>query len=232
MKSYMTKTLQDDYESHQLNPVYSKPASGNPSHEKIKDLVDNMTEKDSVKMRLAVCEAIVDTIIEDTIAESDEPVTESQIREVVDPVVDKAVALRFAPSSLKSSVANLIANHLKREDPRVNLLEKASKFVVASTVKMEEDDTVVSEVLDDKPADIGVDVTEEVIEHDAPELEVSEDIPAELAAPMKFMAAATVNSRKATALVSRRCAGPILGSTLNQLKNCLPENFKKKYMVY
>ena len=48
---------------------------------------------------------------------------------------------------------------------------------------------------------------------------------------MRLLAASTVNTRKATAMVSRNCSGVLLDETLNALKNHLPEKFKQKYRL-
>jgi hypothetical protein len=48
---------------------------------------------------------------------------------------------------------------------------------------------------------------------------------------MKFYVASNINQRKATALLSKKFTGAVLQHTLMTVRNCLPENFKKKYGV-
>lgn len=343
MKAKMatTRKLDDEYEVQQLNPAYADTKEGSASHEKIKDLVKKVPEKDSVRMRMAIFEAIADDIIEEKIEENDGQVDVPQIEEEINPVVDKAIALYLVPPTAKKHIARLIATKLKRKDPLIALHAKAAHFLTDSVVKMEEDDCIVSEVLDDKPADTGFDIKEETVEPSGtspttakwnrlfranrmcdqadidsgkildkplksdgydieeetpvrkgtspttqrwsnkwrfedtedtetaqpedtsvqPEDTTSEDlkntidetdakvedvveseassgdvqVDAELPAPaeaaVRFLAASAVNHRKATALVSRKISGVMLVETLFQLRNCLPEKYKRKYGI-
>lgn len=229
MRNVMTKTLGDEYETTQLNPAYADSEDGKASHEKIKKLVGDIPEQSSLKMRMAVLEAVIDEVIEDVVAVNDGVVSEERIQEEISPVIEKAMVLHLVPSSIKQRIPYLIAAHLKRYDPKIALQEKAARFLTGSMIKMSEEDTVVSEVLDDKAADTGYDITEEVVEHKGDSISVDGSVPTVVEDSMRFLAASTVNQRKATVLVSRYVSGPILEDTLNKLKNHLPESFKKKY---
>ena len=226
-----SKTLSDDYEADQLNPAWTKTADGKASHEKIKDVLKAMPEESSLRMRVAICEAVVDEVLEDMIDESDGEVNSEELMAAISPIVDKAVTLHLVPASLKNRVPHLVAKHLKRVDPRMALLQKAAFAVTDAMVTMSDDDTVVSEVLDDAPADTGFDIQEEVVEPSGDSVNIEGTVPTVVEQSMRMLAVSAVNTRKATALVSRTCAGVMLDETLSNLKNHLPEKFNAKYRL-
>ena len=226
-----TKTLADDYEAEQLNPAWTKTGDGKASHEKIKDVLKAMPEESSLRMRVAVCEAVIEEVLEDMIDESDGEINSEQLMAVVSPIVDKAVTLHLVPASLKNRVPYLVAKYLKRVDPRMALLQKAAFAVTDAMVTMSDDDTIVSEVLDDEPADTGFDIQEEIVVPSGDSVNVEGTVPTVVEQSMRMLAVSAVNTRKATALVSRTCAGVMLDETLNALRHHLPENFKQKYRL-
>ena len=63
------------------------------------------------------------------------------------------------------------------------------------------------------------------------EVTVSEGIPEEQAAALKYLASAAVNHRSATVAVSRKFTGAMLADMLHQLRYCLPNSFVQKYRV-
>ena len=103
------------------------------------DVIDSLPEKESMKARIAVFEAIVDEVVEDTIeekeAESDAPVTENEVEEVVEPIVDKAVVLGIVPSSVRRKVSNLVHAKLISRKTRASLLAKAAHMVAEAVTE-------------------------------------------------------------------------------------------------
>jgi hypothetical protein len=103
------------------------------------DVIDALPEKESMKARIAVFEAIVDEVVEDTIdekeVESDAPVTENEVEEVVEPIVDKAVALGIVPSSVRRKVSNLVHAKLISRKTRASLLAKAAHMVAEAVTE-------------------------------------------------------------------------------------------------
>ena len=103
------------------------------------DVIDALPEKECMKARIAVFEAIIDEVAEDTIgkkeAESDTPVSENDVEEAVEPIVDKAVALAIVPSSVRRSVANLIHNKVVTRKTRASLLAKAAHMVAEAVTE-------------------------------------------------------------------------------------------------
>ena len=139
MRKYLSAKLCDDYEAGQLNPVYSGTQEGEASHEEIVKEIGQLPEKDSMRARIAVFEAIVDTVVEEEIKEAttteDESPRTKEITEVVENITDKAVAMHLVPYTFKSYIPAIVSRHLKRTDPRVQLLAKAAHFVMdAETV--------------------------------------------------------------------------------------------------
>ena len=223
------KKLSDDYEAEQLNPAWSTTKEGQASHEKIKDLLSATPEEAAVRMRVAVCEAIVEEIIDEKIDEDDGLIKAEELMSAVMPIVDKAVTLHLVPSAIKNRVAGLIAQRMRRVDPRTALLERAALSVTDAMIRMEADDTVISEILDEKADEVKL--PDEVIHEDDDAIVPEARMPSVVEKSMRLLAASTVNTRKATAMVSRNCSGVLLDETLNALKNHLPEKFKQKYRL-
>ncbi len=102
-------------------------------------IIKSLPEKECMKARLAVFEAIVDEVIDDTIdekeAESDAPVTDNDVGEVVEPIVDKAVALAIVPRSAYRSIANMIHSKIVSRKTRSSLLAKAAHFVAEAVTE-------------------------------------------------------------------------------------------------
>src|SRR5574344_1902368 len=123
-----------------MNPGELEPKAWNGGDTSFtNDIVNALPEKECMKARIAVFEAIVDEVVEDTIdekeVESDAPVTENEIEEVVEPIVDKAVALGIVPSSVQRKVSNLVHAKLISRKTRASLLAKAA-HMVAETVNI------------------------------------------------------------------------------------------------
>lgn len=128
MKTRLIKDLGD------MNPGELEPKAWNGSDAVLEnDVIDSMPEKQSMKARIKVFEAIIDEVVEDTIdekeAESNDPVTESDVEEVVEPIVDKAVALAIVPPSVRRAVSSLIHDKVVSNTPRASLLAKAAHMV-------------------------------------------------------------------------------------------------------
>lgn len=163
-----TRHLDDEYETKQLNPKYSDASKDKASSERIEELTKKLPEKDSIKLRTATCEAVVDDIIETFIEENDGKVNVKTIEDEIEPVVEKAIALHIIPSSFKTKIPHLIAKYLRKRDPLVALHAKTAHYLADAVTQMKEEDTIVSEVLDDKPADTGFDIQEETVEPKSP----------------------------------------------------------------
>ena len=134
MKTRLIKDLGD------MNPGELEPKAWNGGDVKFEnDVIDAMPEKECMKARIAVFEAIVDEVAEDAIdekeAESDEPVTENDVEEVVEPIVDKAVALAIVPGSIRRRVANLIHRKVVTHKTRASLLAKAAHMVAEAVTE-------------------------------------------------------------------------------------------------
>ena len=128
MKTRLIKDLGD------MNPGELEPKAWNGSDAVLEnDVIDSMPEKQCMKARIKVFEAIIDEVVEDTIdekeAESNDPVTESEIEETVEPIVDKAVALAIVPDSVRRTVSSLIHDKVVSHTPRASLLAKAAHMV-------------------------------------------------------------------------------------------------------
>jgi hypothetical protein len=134
MKTRLIKDLGD------MNPGELEPKAWNGGDVKFDNgVIDAMPEKECMKARIAVFEAIVDEVAEDAIdekeAESDEPVTENDVEEVVEPIVDKAVALAIVPGSIRRRVANLIHRKVVTHKTRASLLAKAAHMVAEAVTE-------------------------------------------------------------------------------------------------
>ena len=123
-----------------MNPGELEPKAWNGGDTSFtNDIVNALPEKECMKARIAVFEAIVDEVVEDTIdekeVESDAPVTENEIEEVVEPIVDKAVALGIVPSSVHRKVSNLVHAKLISRKTRASLLAKAAHMVAEAVTE-------------------------------------------------------------------------------------------------
>ena len=91
-------------------------------------------------------------------------------------------------------------------------------------------DTVGTEQTDNKPADIGTNIEEEVVKvTDCSCQNTENSVPTVQTDALKYLAASCINQRKATALVSRNLTGVLTSKALSDLRNCLPGWYKKKY---
>ena len=123
-----------------MNPGELEPKAWNGGDTSFsKDIVDSLPEKECLKARIAVFEAIIDEVAEDTIeekeAESNAPVTENEVEEAVEPIVDKAVALGIVPSSVRRNVYNLIHSKFVTSKTRASLLAKAAHMVAEAVTE-------------------------------------------------------------------------------------------------
>lgn len=140
MRKFLSAQLCDDYEASQLNPVYADTPEGAAQHDAAVADIKEMPEKDNMRARIAVFEAIVDTVVEDelkdaTSPENESPRTHDEVTEVAQDLTDKAVAMHLIPYTFKSRIPHIVARHMKKSDPRVQLLAKAAHFVMdAETV--------------------------------------------------------------------------------------------------
>ena len=66
---------------------------------------------------------------------TDAPVTENEVEEVVEPIVDKAVALGIVPSSVRRKVSNLVHTKLISRKTRASLLAKAAHMVAEAVTE-------------------------------------------------------------------------------------------------
>lgn len=308
MRKFLSTEICDEYEAEQLNPVYTETTEGDASHEEIIKVVGSMPEESCMRARIATFEAIVDEVIEQAVSPdienpAEHVVTTTDVAEVVDPIVDKAVALHIVPPAIKKRIPSLIAKHLKTKDPRTALLAKVAHFVMeaetdcpestsenivvpteapeAAPVEAPVEDTVeapvetpVEETPAEEPAPAAMrsirdvynawrsgKITEKQMEaeikaieaEEAPaeapvveetkveetgvapvtteEVTVSEGIPEEQAAALKYLASSAVNHRSATVAVSRKFTGAMLADMLHELRYCLPNSFVQKYNV-
>lgn len=236
MRELMVKNLDDEYELGQLMPVEDvHDKSDDSTRYEYEDMVDDLPEAASAEMRAAIFEAVLDEVIEDAIdtaeQEGNNELTSSEIEERVEPLVDTAVELYLVPPSAKRSLNKLIARRLRVRNPQYRLVEKAAHFLANAVTRMEDENTVVEEVLDTKPADVGADITNEVVKPEQSDVAVEVDIPEPAAETLRFLVASEVNRRKATALVSKRISGRMLQDTLHRLRHHLPPSFKRKFNV-
>lgn len=123
-----------------MNPGELEPKAWNGGDTSFtNDVINALPEKECMKARIAVFEAIVDEVAEDTIdekeAESDAPVTENEVEEVIEPIVDKAVALGIVPSSVRRKVSNLVHTKLISRKTRASLLAKAAHMVAEAVTE-------------------------------------------------------------------------------------------------
>lgn len=255
----MVRHLEDDYETKQLNPVYTKnPKTGDDkySSDDIAKAAEKINEKSSLRLRVSFMEAVIDQVVEDAIEENPE-ITTDEIHEEVDPIVEKAADLALVPSQVKNMISTAINRHRKKRDPRMVFMEKCATFMTQTMTRMEEEQTTIDdETLDDTETMTTETVAEDIKDSISPEtehpnstevvssdtteeiqkeevqpedVEVEAPLPVPAEASMKFLAASTVNARKAKALVIRNIAGTMSGYMFNEMKYCLPEKFIRKY---
>lgn len=134
MRKFLSVQLCDDYEASQLNPVYADTPEGAAQHDAAVTEIKDMPEKDNMRARIAVFEAIIDTVVEDELKDATSPEDESprteDVAQTAEEITDKAVAMHLIPYNFKSRIPGIVARHLRRSDPRVQLLAKAAHFVM------------------------------------------------------------------------------------------------------
>lgn len=175
----LNRKLEDEYEAHQLNPGRSDATKDKASHEKILDMIKKIPEVDSVKQRMAAMEAIVDELAESKIEDDlDEGlgIDEKRVEAVVEPVVEKAIELCLIPSTFRTRAKLIVHNKMRKTDRSMRLLSKVACSVAGSMVTMK-DDCVISDVLDDTPADIGTDINIDVIQYEGDSAQEGGNVP-------------------------------------------------------
>lgn len=134
------KTLMKDLGNMNPGELEPKPYKGGDV-DVVSPIMDNLPEKTSLEFRNAVFEAIVDEVIDDTIAEkeaeSDAPVTDSDVEETVGPIVDKAVASYMVSPDEYRKVANMIHSKIVERKTRSSLLAKVAHFVAEAVTETE-----------------------------------------------------------------------------------------------
>lgn len=139
MRKFLATRLCDDYTVEQMNPVETVPTKeGEAEHVTTIEQINELPEQAVAQMRVAVFEAIVDDIIEDTLTTEQVENREKAVEDKVAPIVDKAVALHIVPASVKQNVTALLAKHFKQVDPRKALLAKAAHFVMEAQTDVSE----------------------------------------------------------------------------------------------
>ena len=185
MRKFLSNELCDEYEAEQLNPVYTETSEGDASHEEIIKVVGSMPEESCMRARIATFEGIIDEVIEQAVSPdienpAEHVVTTTEVAEVVDPIVDKAVALHIVPPAIKKRIPALIAKHLKTKDPRTALLAKVAHFVMEAETDCPEstsENIVVPTEAPEAPVEDTVETVEAPVE--APVETPVEDTPAE-----------------------------------------------------
>ena len=136
MKTVLIEDLGD------MNPGELEPKAWNGSDEvpTSSPVVDNLPETQCMRARVAVFHTIMDAVVEDTINEKeatqpDTPVTENDVTEVTDPIVEQATALRIVPYTVKDNIRTLIAKHLRVRSKRAALFAKAAHAVAEATTE-------------------------------------------------------------------------------------------------
>lgn len=175
----LNRKLEDEYEAHQLNPGRSDATKDKASHEKILDMIKKIPEVDSVKQRMAAMEAIVDELAESKIEDDfDEGlgIDEKRVEAVVEPVVEKAIELCLIPSTFRTRAKLIVHNKMRKTDRSMRLLSKVACSVAGSMVTMK-DDCIISDVLDDTPADIGTDINTDVIQYEGDSAQEGGNVP-------------------------------------------------------
>ena len=202
LRSVMTRTLNDEYETEQLVPIYSKHDGRRkdvaPSQEQIEHLDDQLPAAASLRMKMATLEAIVDDIIEDSIehsVENGEEPNSTKIEEEVEPVIAAAESLHLVAKFPRRRVRELISTHLRYPgDPWVELASKAAHFAAGAMTDVKEEDLVAGEVQSDgsttpgnihEDTDAGMD-EDELVDTPPEEDRISEEVvKAEPGSPME-----------------------------------------------
>lgn len=148
MRKFLSSGICDDYEASQLNPVETKTADGEASQNAITEAINKLPEKTCLSARIAIFEAVIDEVIENAVNPNIENPVEkvitttgadvppivaenpAQVEEIVDPIVDKAVALHIVPAYVKKHIPEMIQRHFDKRDPRIGLLAKAAHFLM------------------------------------------------------------------------------------------------------
>lgn len=146
MKTVLDEDL-SNMEPGELEPQTIEDAEGGDVAE---TTVDALPETECSKMRVATFAAVMDEVIEDIIEEkaAEAPaedadaaapvVTENDITEVTDPIVEKAVALALVAPGARGVVKQLIAKHLRTHSKRAGLYAKAAHFVAEAVTEVTE----------------------------------------------------------------------------------------------
>lgn len=155
LKSVMTRTLEDEYETQQLVPVESNDDGRKkivePSQEQIEELTDDLPASAELQMRTAILEAIADAIVEDAVEESAEegkyPDTQ-EIEDEVEDVVEAAETFHLIPHFPRQRIRGMIVNHMRRADPLAELAARAAHFCAGTMSEItKEDDLTAGQVL-------------------------------------------------------------------------------------
>lgn len=138
MRKFLATRLCDGYTVDQMNPEAPVTEGTDPERTTTVEQINDMPEQVVSTMRIAVFEAIVDDIIEDTLTTEQVENREKAVEDKVAPIVDKAVALHIVPASVKQNINVLLAKHFKKIDPRKALLAKAAHFVMEAETEVAE----------------------------------------------------------------------------------------------
>ena len=138
MRKFLATRLCDGYTVEQMNPEAPVTEGTDPDRVTTVEQINDMPEQVVSTMRIAVFEAIVDEIIEDTLTTEQVEDREQAVEDKVAPIVDKAVALHIVPASVKHNVNVLLAKHFRNVDPRKSLLTKAAHFVMEAQTEIAE----------------------------------------------------------------------------------------------
>lgn len=164
------KTLMKDLGNMNPGELEPKPYKGGDV-DVVSPIMDSLPEGTSMEFRNAVFEAIVDEVIDDTIAEkeseSEAPVTDGDVEEVVEPIVDKAVALYLVSRDEYRKVANMIHSKIVERKTRSSLLAKVAHFVAEAVT--ETDYNAGADNIDnpiDETVDIGGEIKDATSEKD------------------------------------------------------------------
>lgn len=112
------------------------------------EVVDALPEVECSKMRVgtfcAILEGVIDDIEEEKASNPDpevaeEPVTEKEIDEVAEPVIEQAVALAIVPASVRKMYQKLKAERLRITPRRAALLASAAHWVAEAVTEVSED---------------------------------------------------------------------------------------------
>ena len=164
------KTLMKDLGNMNPGELEPKPYKGGDV-DVVSPIMDSLPEGTSMEFRNAVFEAIVDEVIDDTIAEkeseSEAPVTDGDVEEVVEPIVDKAVALYLVSRDEYRKVANMIHSKIVERKTRSSLLAKVAHFVAEAVTETDYNagaDNIDNSI--DETVDIGGEIKDATSEKD------------------------------------------------------------------